>query len=409
MFKQTIIENQAKIKEIKLIKRDISFDFDILKLNKIVSFVWPRRAWKTFFMYQLIQEMIKKSFVKLEQIVFLDFVEFNKKDFDFDLLLENFYELFPNLEPIFIFDEVQEINNFRAWILKLFNKWFKIFITWSNSNLLSSELSTHFSWRNIEYMIYPLSFTDFCKFNNFEIAKNMTINQKWALKNLFSTYLDYWAFPELALTNNENLKKSILQNYFDIIIYKDLKERYKIENEYVMKYLTKKMILSDTKDININKIFNELKSQNVEVSKNTLYNYLEYLINIFFIEKLYNFYTPTWTTKVFLIDWGFLNIYNENDLWKKLENLVFIILKNKYKNIHFLRGKKEIDFFVESENHFLQVVYNLNLENSKRELSPFESINWKKTVIYYENNLTDEDMKRYNDIEYINIFDFLSK
>ncbi len=407
MFKDLIIENQAKIKNIQLIKRDIFFEFDILKLNKIVSFVWPRRAWKTFFMYQLIQELVERKNITFEQVVFIDFAEFYKKDFEFEILLENFYELFPNIEPFFVFDEIQEINNFRAGILRLFNKWLKIFVTWSNSNLLSSELSTHFSWRNIEYSVFPLSFSDFCKFNNFEVKKNLTIKEKWNLKNIFWTYLKYWAFPELALTNNDNLKSSILQNYFDIIIYKDLKERYKVENEFALKYLIKKIVLSNTKDINISKVFNELKSQNISISKNTLHNYFEYFVNIFFISKLHNFYSPTWILKSFLIDWGFMTIYGENDLWKKLENCVFVFLKSKYKNIFFLRKNKEIDFFIEKENIYIQVVYELNLENYKRELDAFWSIEGKKQLIYYQNNLEKSILEKYSQIEFLHIFDLI--
>mgnify|MGYP001474773863 CR=1 FL=1 len=131
----------------------------------------------------------------------------------------------------------------------------------------------------------------------------MTYKESGKLRNLFQNYLDYGAYPEIALAPNENLKLSILKNYFDILIYKDLKERYSISNEYVLRYLLKKAILSNTKDFNINKIFNELKSQNVEVSKNTLYNYVEYTKNIFFLDKLTNYHSPTGASKVFLIDW----------------------------------------------------------------------------------------------------------
>lgn len=406
-FKEQIIENQEYIKNLELIQRNIKFDYEILNLNKIISFIWPRRAWKTFFMFQIIKFLISSSKLNYNQIVFFDFSEYVWQEFDFDKLLQGFYDSYPDLEPFFIFDEIQEISNFRQWVLKLFNKWYKVFISWSNSKMLSSELSTHFSWRNIEYKIFPLSFLEYLTFQNFTPYKNMTVKQKWVVNNMFMSYLNYGSYPEIALVRNDNLKLSILQNYMDIIIYKDLKQRYNVSNEYVLKYLIKKVVLSNTKDLNISKIFNELKSQNVEVSKNTLYNYLEYLENIFYIKKLHNFFTPNGSLKVFLIDWWFWNIFKEHDLWKKLENIIFIHLYKNNSNIYFERGKKEIDFFIELTNTHIQVVYELNLENYKRELDVFKTIEWEKILIYFQNLLNENILKNYSDVKFINVVEYL--
>lgn len=407
MYKEIIIENQDYIKKLDLIQRDIRFDYDLLSINKIISFIWPRRAWKTFFMFQIIKSLVLSWKINLSQVVFFDFSEQAGLEFDFDKLLQNFYDLYPDSEPFFVFDEIQEINNFRTWVLKLFNKWFKIFLSWSNSKMLSSELSTHFWGRNIEYKILPLSFNEYLKFQNFTPYKNMTIKQKWFVNNMFLSYLNFGSYPEIALAKNENLKLSILQNYLEIIIYKDLKQRYNISNEYVLKYLIKKVILSNTKDLNISKIFNELKSMQIEVSKNTLYNYLEYLENIFFMKKLHNFFTPNWNIKTFLIDWWFSSLFKEYDLWKKLENMIFINLLSKYNLVYFERWKKEIDFFIETNNMHIQVVYQLNFENYKRELDVFKDIEGNKILIYFENYLSENILQKYTDIKFVNVIDYL--
>jgi predicted AAA+ superfamily ATPase len=73
MYKEIIINNQERIKNINLFKRDFVFDLELLKLNKIVTFVWPRRAWKTYIMYQVLKELVENHIIDLRQIVFIDF------------------------------------------------------------------------------------------------------------------------------------------------------------------------------------------------------------------------------------------------------------------------------------------------------------------------------------------------
>lgn len=400
MYKQDILNNQEKIRKLSLIKRDFIFDIELLKLNKIITFVWPRRAWKTFTMYQVLLDLIDKKIIQLDQIVFIDFSEILNKNIDFNEILEDFYLINPKIEPFFVFDEIQELNNFKEWIISLFNKWFKIFLSWSNSNLLSSEISTQFRWRIYEYFIYPLNFKEFLKFRKFEIKKYYSTKETWTIKNYLNEYLIYWWYPEISLITNNLLKENLLKNYFDVLLYKDLIERYNIDNEYVIKYLLKSLLISNTKEISVNKIFNELKSQNVEVSKNTLYNYIEYIENIFFIKKLHNFHSLKWFYKAFLFDiwFTFLN-KNKNDLWKNLENVVYLELLQKNKKIYYKKQKQEIDFYLPEKNQNIQVCYNLNDDNFNREvwvlfkseeidnfLITFEqeeiiNKNWKKIII----------------------------
>ena len=182
-------------------------------------------------------------------------------------------------------------------------------------------------------------------------------------------YITYGWYPEICILESENLKFNLLKNYFDILLYKDLIERYNVENEYVIRYLLKVLLLSNTKEISINKTFNELKSKNIEVSKNTLYNYLEYAENIFFIKKLYNLYSPKGFYKTFLYDvWFTFLSKNQQDLWKNLENLVFIDLLRQGKQVYYKKTKSEIDFYLKDDDINIQVCYELDENNYKREV-----------------------------------------
>jgi len=369
MYKEIILNNQERIKDIVFFKRDFTFDLELLKLDKIITFVGPRRAWKTYIMYQVLSNLIEKNIIDLKQIVFIDFSEILEKNIDFLKILEDFYSLYPNLKPFFVFDEIQEINNFKEWIISLFNKWFKIFLSGSNSSLLSSELSTQFRWRTYEYFIFPLSFKEFLIFKNFQLKRYYTTKEKWILKNYLMEYITYGWYPEICILDRVVLKQNLLKNYFEILLYKDLMERYSIENEYVIKYLLKVLLLSNTKEISVNKIFNELKSKNIEVSKNTLYNYLEYIENIFFVRKLYNLYSPKGFYKTFLYDIWFTYLNkNQQDIWKNLENIVLIDLLRKNNQVYYKKNRSEIDFYLKDTKTNIQVCYKLNDDNYKREI-----------------------------------------
>ncbi len=103
IYKKIIQQWQRRIKEVSPFKREVEFDTEYLSLNKIISFIWPRRAGKTYLMFYIIKNLIKNKLIKKEQIVFIDFTWFLYEEFDIDKLLESFYELYPDIEPCFVF------------------------------------------------------------------------------------------------------------------------------------------------------------------------------------------------------------------------------------------------------------------------------------------------------------------
>ncbi len=407
MYKETIKEFQEDFKSKKVKKRNIKFPFEILDINKIITFVWPRRAGKTYFMFYILQQLIEKKVISIENIVFIDFSAFLDQNFDVKQLLEDFYWLYPDKEPFIVFDEIQELEWFSNMVLDLFNKWYKIFLSWSNSKLLSSELSTQFRWRTYDIRIYPLDFQEFLYFKNMESKEIYGTKKKWKLKNLFNEYLQFGAYPEIALIEDTNIKLALLESYFDILLYKDLLERYGIENEYVLKYLFKKIVLTNTKEFSFTKVFYELKSQNIKVGIQTLYNYLEYLKEIFFVLELNDKYKKK-SQKLYLYDVGFTNLINKNNLWQRLENVIYLLLIRKYHNITYISNKHgEVDFVLEKEGIAIQVCYKLNYDNIEREAKSLKKLDIKdKYIIYFdlENKIEIEWLKIISILEAINLF-----
>jgi uncharacterized protein len=213
----------------------------------------------------------------------------------------------------------------------------------------------------------------------------MTLQQEWYLKNLFHEYLEYGGYPEVVIANTPGLKTALLSNYFDIIVYRDLKERYSIQNDVALRYLLKRAILSDTKDYNVNKLSRDLQSQGVEVSKNTLYTYLEYCRNIFFLATLHNQYAMKWASKVFLLSWGFLTLHGVADLGQRFENMVYMDLIRYTDHLFFLRGATgEVDFYLPDRDISIQACYLLTQDNIARELDPLTTRTGQRYCIVSE-------------------------
>lgn len=400
-YKRLIIKWQETIFQVNPLKRDIDFNYEYLALNKIISFIWPRRAGKTYYMFYIIKNLIKNNQIDLKDVVFIDFTSFLYEDFDIEKLLEDFFELFPDRKPFFVFDEIQELKNFKKIVMYVFNSWYKIFLSWSNSSLLSSEISTIFRWRTIDLNIFPLSFEEFLSFKNIDISLTHSEKQLWLLKNQINEFLEFWSYPEIVLSKNSSTKFELIKWYFSLLLYKDLLERYSVENEYVIKYLIKKLLFSTTKEFNINKIFNDLKSQNIKIWKQTIYNYLEYLKEIFFIKEIYDEFRK-WAKKFFFYDVWYNNIMLLENLWQRFENAVYCALNRCFPKISYIKSNyNEIDFVVPDKDLFIQVCYELNLSNIDRENKYFlENKSKNKFIVYFSK---DKDIK----LPWIKVLNFL--
>ncbi len=394
MYKEIIKDFQNDFGQKIIKKRNITFPFEILELNKIITFVWPRRAWKTYFMFYILRELMHSWKIHISQIVFIDFSAFIKNTFDVQKLLQDFYELNPWKEPFFVFDEIQELENFSQYILFLFNKWYKIFLSWSNSKLLSSELSTVFRWRTYDIKIFPLSFKEFLNFNSFSEYENIiTSKEVWNMKNLLQKYMKFWAYPELCFIDNKDIKYDLIKNYFEILLYKDLLERYWVTNEYILKYLFKKIVVNNSKEFSYTKVFNELKSQNIKVWIQSLYNYLEYFKDIFFVTDISDKYKKTWK-KFYLYDVWFTNLINKNNFWQRFENIVFLSLFRSFWNIVYIKNNDyEIDFVVSEKSLAVQVCYFLSFENFERETKFLQESEFENKFVVYFDKERDFEIK----------------
>ncbi|NQZ85190.1 MAG: ATP-binding protein [Nanoarchaeales archaeon] len=350
-----------------------------LNTTKIISLIGSRRVGKTYSCYQIISELINKHNVNIENILYINFEDdrFDYKLENLDLIIQAYSELYPNLDfskCYFFFDEIQEVDNWEKFIRRLHDTYTKnIFITGSSSKLLSKEISTSLRGRSLAYEIYPLSFKEYLGFNNIEIdIYNTTSKNK--MKHLFEKYLKVGSFPEI-INYEENVVQKTYQEYLNVMIFKDIVERYNIKNQKVLNLFIKKTISNIGVDFSINKFHNELKSQGFSISKDFLYelpSYLEDIFLVFFLEK-YNKSTMKRnlaSKKVYVLDSGFSNLFKFNeDYGRLLENLVFIELKRQGLEIYYHRDKFECDFIIQDRDivsKVIQVTKSLTNEDTKK-------------------------------------------
>lgn len=378
------------------LKIDITKDF-------IFTISGPRRTGKTYFCFQLIKNLLNQGISK-QNILYINF-EDNKligaTSEDLEKIFAFYIELFQinTKQNIYLFfDEIQTVTNWDAWVRKIYDtrKDIKLILTGSSSKLLSREISTRLRGRVINKEIFPASFREIVKWKNleFNIDTISYSKNKNEIKRLFTHYLNYGGYPAVVFDDkDENL---ILQGYYDSMILKDIAERHKVEDIKKLRIFAGFLFESVASEISYTKLTNKLKSLGFNTSKNTVIEYISYFEEayLFFQNLKYEYSLMKQLgsiKKLYCIDNGLLNSVSfkfASDFGKLIENLVFVELKRRNKEIYYFSDKNECDFLVKERDKItfaIQVCYDFNDENKKREINglveALERFNLKEGII----------------------------
>ncbi len=358
-------------------EREIRLPYDI---DKIISVIGVRRSGKTFLFFQTMKKLLEKH-IPINKIIYINFEDerIENKPESFEAILEAYRELYPEIslkDVYFFFDEIQNITGWEKFVRRLNDRYTKkIFITGSNSKFLSKEIATSLRGRTLTYELYPLSFKEYLYFNSFSFDKKDLYDpeKKAMIKSYFSQYLLFGGFPELVFIEDKNIKIRILQEYFNVMIYRDLIERYEIKSVSILKYFLKRIIEGIGKPVSVNNIYNELKSQGKKISKATLYNFFEMLENIYMImiSKRYVFSVlkqEVYKKKAYLTDNGLVNAITykyKDDYEKLLENLVAKEIKSRGFDLFYNTNNSECDFVLVSDKKKIPVQVSYSLESRR--------------------------------------------
>ena len=373
-----------------------------------------RRVGKSYFVKQIIDHLIKtgindKQILSInKELLDFDFIENYK---DLNIFIKDYFKNCKKKRFLFI-DEIQEIESWEKAISSFFAEDnYDIYITGSNSKLLSSELSTLLSGRYVEIEIFSLSFKEFLKFRRGNKSDNDTE---------FLNYLKFGGFPVIHKFDfDEEVTYQYINSLYNTILLKDVIGRHNIRNVRLFQDIVKFLFSNIGQVFSSNSISKYLKNQKKTVGVDTIQNYLSFLESSYMIHKVQRYDIKgkrllELYEKYYFGDIALKNAimaYKDDDISGLLENIVF--LKLKQENYTISIGKLddlEIDFIAEKsgEKIYIQVAYLLESENTrKREFRIFDKIkdNYPKYVLSMD-KLPSSNTKG---IIRMNIIDFLLK
>ena len=354
------------------------------KDNRVIILTGIRRCGKSTLLKEIMQNLSNWCYVNFEDERFLNF-----KAQDFEMLNEILIEQYGNVN-IYFFDEIQNIEKFETFVRRLQDEGKKVIITGSNASLLSKEYGTKLTGRYKPFEVYPFSFREFLQFNNITLKDNdyYILEKKVNLRKNFEEYLILGGLPEYL----KNKDKEYVRTVYENILYKDIIARYSIRRQKIIKELIN--ILGT--NISSQYTYNSLKKTLGLGNAITIKEYISYLSNSYLFFELLKFSYSVKKQlnsprKIYLIDSAFNQICGSNfseNKGKILENIVFIQLKRKNKEIYYYADKNECDFIIKDRTKIteaIQVCYTLNESNKEREigglLEAMERFKLKKGII----------------------------
>lgn len=344
-----------------------------------------RRSGKSIILKQIQDELLTNG-VNSDHIIFINF-----EDLDFSFI-KNETDLHSYIKPQIVddkkyylfFDEIQNVKNFEKVLNSLrATQNVSIFITGSNANLLSGELATLLAGRYVTFKIMPFTFAECLQ------IQNITNPTDSDLMN----YLKFGGMPQRFYLSTESEIKIFLSDLYDSIVLKDIISRYKVKNVELLDKIINYLASTSSQIFSASSINNFFKNEGRECSKETLYNYLSYVVQSCVVNKAKRYdisgkKTLSTLEKYYLADTGFANLHSlKFDIGAMLENVVYNeLIARGYEIQVGVTSNSEIDFIAtkDGQKEYYQVAYILHDENTiKREFGVYQKVkdNFPKFVI----------------------------
>jgi uncharacterized protein len=355
--------NKDTLREVIILQRDSldKLSVGVKRENKIkvhssfaVIITGIRRAGKSTLLHQILKESKLGYYLNLEdpRLEGFDLSDFNK----IESLMKEIY----GKGGVYFFDEIQNVEKWEKFIRYLVDKKEKVILTGSNASLLSRDLGTKLTGRYLQTEILPFSYREFLTMENLKLSVNS-----------FEKYLFQGGFPEYLKQKNPQILQELLKN----IIMRDVAVKFGIKNTHYLIKIATYLLSHAGKEFSYNSIKNMLKIKSVQ-SVIDYITYFEDAYLIFTIPRFSYSYKQQQVNakKVYSIDNGFSSVNSASfskDKGKLLENLVFLELRRKFKEIFYFQEKHECDFIIKEKEKItsaFQVCFEFNEENKKREI-----------------------------------------
>lgn len=370
-------------------------------LIKIITGI--RRCGKSVIMEQIIKEIAEKT----DNIIYLNFEDkkVSANITNADKLISYVEENKKDGKCYLFFDEIQTLDGWQdaCKTLRLYN--YSLFITGSNSKLLSGEFTKELSGRYVAFRIRPFIYKEIAEYSK-ELGKEVSVTD----------YLVWGGFPKRFEFNSSEAQSRYLNDLDDTIVINDLIRRYKIRKESLFKSLVNFILRSNSRIFSANSIRDYIKQEHTSCSVNTIMKYLGYLEEAYIIESVKQYSPKTkkelsYYSKIYNADVCFNSIRcmnNRFDLTHNLENIVYNeLIYMGYEVYVYNNNGKEIDFLATkgAKQYYVQVAYSVAEEKAyQREFNAFKNIdNLSQKII-----ITNDDIDYSTSVvKHIKLKDFL--
>lgn len=367
IFKRLILDAQQTGRP-EILPRTYRFP---LMRGKVVALTGPRRGGKTFLFQAMIRDLLKRG-VEPTSIVSVNLEDsrlFGLTAADLEALLQGYFELWPEKkdQDTFLFlDEVQAVPGWERFVRRVLdNEQMHVFVTGSSASMFGRDLSTTMRGRTLNFSVLPLSLPEYGLFQGgaMDDLSSSRAAARWG--HWQEIYMHHGGFPEIVAMP-ETLKRRTLADYLDLMLYRDIVERFDVKNTALFKHVINTLLHNIANLVSVNRLYKMLKSQGHALSRDTLYDYFGYLE-----DAMLFFFVPIRSgsikqqqvnpKKVYVLDPGFFWIAATrltHDFGRLLENMVFIELRRRENTVMYFKGNgdREADFLAVSPDGGRQVI-----------------------------------------------------
>lgn len=357
--------------------------------NKISVAIGMRRTGKTYFLLQIIAKLLQDQ-IPLSRVLYLNFEDdrlYPLNQQQLGHLLDSFYSLYPenhHQECYLFLDEIQNVTGWQLVVRRYFDtKRVRIYLTGSSAKLLSKEIATSLRGRSLATEIWPFSFNEFSAAHQYPALQGPYGRISLDTLTLrLRNYLDQGGFPEVIHFNQEE-RQQTLQDYVNVVVFRDVIERHSITNITLVRYLVKALLKNVGSLFSVHKFHNDLKTQGIAVGKTTIHHYLSYIEDAYlaftvplYSESLRKMHANP--RKIYAIDSGLAHActfgFSEN-IGHYFENLVYLDLRRAGHEVYYYltNNRKEVDFLsrdLYGKLYLFQVCWNMDdAETRQREMT----------------------------------------
>ena len=350
--------------------------------NKAIAVIGMRRAGKTTFLWQILQDRLARGTGR-EGLLYFAFEDERLGGMsaaNLDLIVEEYYRLHPEWRdgrrPVFFLDEIQIVAGWEMFARRLLDtERIELFLSGSSARLLSREVATSMRGRAMEALVHPFSLREFLRYLGREpmlSADRLPKAQRSALERDLRSYLANGGFPE-SLGAAARDRFELLRGYVDTTLLRDVIERYAVSNPLALRWMVRHLLANPAGTFSVNKFHRYLHSQNIAVAKDTLHEYLGYLEDAFLIRTV-----SMWSgserqrmvnpRKAYPIDMGLIPVFDPTgraNAGHALETAVLLELERRGAQRFYVRTKDgcEVDFlarYPEEGEELIQVCADLD-------------------------------------------------